>query len=226
MAVVDSLAVRKASGRIGGISYSKDKAGRTIARQAPTIVANPQSEGQVANRDNFSVVVSLMKAILNTLNSFWKRSKPNVAPFSEAVGKGKTAVGTVLKTILDIAQIRLQVGRGTLSGLVNFSSTTNSWTEADSKWNVRFNWDDDLFGNASDTDVFQLGLVNLTKGQQEGISITAVRSSVSLDHTFTLTYPSDIYVIFGTLKNVTGTLVADNYTLAYYDGNNTVGLTA
>jgi Family of unknown function (DUF6266) len=226
MAIINSMGVGKSKGSMGNVTYTTDAAGRTIGRQKPVEVSNPQSDAQTAQRDNFTVIVSFMSGILNVLNSFWKRTKANVAPYSEAVGKNLKTIGKDLLTLVEIAAIRMQVTKGTLQGLVNQRIGTNTYNDTTFEWDFRYNWDVTLFGNASSSDIVQLILFNLTKGQQEAVTSTAIRSEDHIVDTFTLTYPSDVYVIFATTQNTAGTLWGDNYTLAYYNGSDTVAPTA
>jgi hypothetical protein len=66
MAKVANPLIGKTSGSIGGVTFSSWK-GVNVAKSKPTVVANPQSDAQVAQRAAFSLLVSLYRAMVSIL---------------------------------------------------------------------------------------------------------------------------------------------------------------
>lgn len=226
MAITNSAAIGKGRGSIGNVTLTTDAIGRTIARQKPQEVTNPKSDSQVAQRNNFSIITSFMSAILAILNTYWIRSRPNVAQYSEAVGKALKKVGKSALQLDQIAQTRLQIAKGNLQTFGVFTFLTNSFDTNNKQWSLDMDWDSSIFGNGNQNDTVQFVLVNMSKNQQEGASTVSTRSVGNKNFLFTLSYPTDIYVILYVTKNAAGTLVGDGYTLAFYDGDGGVYLTA
>lgn len=68
MAIVSSIAIGRASGPIGNVSFSTQK-GRVIARQKPTVVSNPRTQDQRTQRKKFSSAVVAWYMIGNAVKS-------------------------------------------------------------------------------------------------------------------------------------------------------------
>ena len=68
MAVINSIILGRAKGSIGNVSFSTQK-GRVIARQKPSIVANPRSQAQLDQRAKVSAVNVAWYMIGNVVKS-------------------------------------------------------------------------------------------------------------------------------------------------------------
>lgn len=68
MAIINSIILGRAKGSIGNVSFSTQK-GRVIARQKPSIVANPQTQAQLAQRAKVSAVNVAWYMIGNVIKS-------------------------------------------------------------------------------------------------------------------------------------------------------------
>ena len=72
MAVVNSLAVGKAVGSMGGLTYSTQQ-GRVIVKQKVTSVRDAMSPSQLAQRDKLNATVKLWRQHQADLKQFWTR---------------------------------------------------------------------------------------------------------------------------------------------------------
>lgn len=68
MAVINSIILGRAKGSIGNVSFSTQK-GRVIARQKPSIVANPRTQAQLDQRAKVSAVNVAWYMIGNVIKS-------------------------------------------------------------------------------------------------------------------------------------------------------------
>ena len=68
MAIINSILLGRAKGSIGNVSFSTQK-GRVIARQKPSIVANPRTQAQLDQRAKVSAVNVAWYMIGNVIKS-------------------------------------------------------------------------------------------------------------------------------------------------------------
>lgn len=68
MAIINSIILGRAKGSIGNVSFSTQK-GRVIARQKPSIVANPRTQAQLGQRAKVSAVNVAWYMIGNVIKS-------------------------------------------------------------------------------------------------------------------------------------------------------------
>ena len=86
MAIVRSLAVGKARKSAGNLTYQTVK-GRTIAREKPAFVANPNTPAQQAQRAKMSTMVEAWRAWFATLASFFTVIKGYGSAYNEFVSR-------------------------------------------------------------------------------------------------------------------------------------------
>lgn len=217
MAVVTSTVITKGAGSIGNITVRSRKGGGLIVSGKATIVANPRTDAQVFQRTRFNNINTFAKGLLLYLNSYWTRSKPNVAPIAEFASIASKSFDPTWNTIQQIASSVLQVGKGNLSQFVNLSFTDFAYDAPNKKISCKANWSDALFGNAAANDEIFFVLLNATKGQIEGVLSATPRSAKTLTPEFNLTYVEDVYVVAYYCTNATKTIWADSFTMGVYE---------
>jgi hypothetical protein len=215
MSVINSMGVGKAKGSMGNVTYTTDKAGRTIGRQKPTTVANPQTEGQTYNRDRMRVAAKCFSAMLGILGDSWKRSKPNVAPYSEAVGKALKIPTWQNQEVGGFVASKIQTGSGNLQPLDNLTIVDRRFTVGTNIFTMDLNWTKTAFGNGQATDKIQVFLYNATDGRIEFASSDVARSDSSLSVASPTLDVTKYYVYFYVVKSANGLLKGDSTFLAY-----------
>lgn len=86
MAIVNSIAIGEAKNSIGQITYQTVK-GRTIARQKPIHVANPQTPPQVAQREKMANLVAAWRTFFFQTRPYWTVIKGYGSAYNEFVSK-------------------------------------------------------------------------------------------------------------------------------------------
>lgn len=217
MALVNSHAIGKAKGSVGNLTFRTDKGGRTIASGKIVHMTNPQTEGQTLNRQKQTIVAMFFSAILTFLNSGWKRAKPQVSAYSEAVGLARKIVGWTAAELADFAKQLVKVQSGTLEALENFAVASFTLNTSSGVLTMSTSWTDTTFSNGLATDTMKMVLVNLTRNRVEGVSRTFARSLELAEIEFEGVTEDDVYVVFPILKSANGLLVADSVFLGNVD---------
>lgn len=217
MALINSHAIGKASGSLGNLTFRTDKAGRTIASGKIVHMTNPQTDAQTLNRQKQTIASLFFSAILQILNSGWKRAKPHVAPYSEAVGLARLIATWASPTPSDFAMQLVKVQSGALEQLENFKVNSFVYTSSTKILNVTAEWDDRTLGNGKPNDTLKLVIVNLSQNRVEGVSPEVTRTNHALDVDFANVNANDVYVVFPVLKSSNSLLVADSYLLGNVD---------
>jgi hypothetical protein len=86
MAIVNSIAIGEAKNSIGQITYQTVK-GRTIARQKPIHVANPQTPPQVAQRNKMANLVAAWRSFFFQCRPYFTVIKGYGSAYNEFVSK-------------------------------------------------------------------------------------------------------------------------------------------
>lgn len=211
------MGVGKAKGSMGNVTYTTDKAGRTIGRQKPVEVANPRSEGQTFNRTRLAIVQLIASGMLSLLNSFRSRAKANVAPYSDFIGYVLKLQGWATDTVLELAQQVIQYFRGSLEPFSGLRTDAVSFDNVTKEIEATMGWDAHAYGNGLATDTIKLVLINMSKGRVEAIGTTAVRSAGTKTQVFTLAEPADIYQIAALCTRPNNSLWANSGSMIYYE---------
>ncbi|MDR0941313.1 MAG: hypothetical protein LBM68_03705 [Bacteroidales bacterium] len=103
MAVINSVAVGAAKGKVGNLVYSRN-AGRTIAREYQPNVKNPNTPEQQAQRTRMSAIVGLWSIFSNPMAKAFRGRKRTTSAYNAFVAAnvakmpntGDTDVATVL----------------------------------------------------------------------------------------------------------------------------------
>lgn len=117
MAIINSLAVGKAVGSMGNLTYSTQD-GRVIVKQKVVSVKDAMSPAQLIQRDKLSVTVKLWRAFQGTLKQYWTRRDKYLSAYNQFVSSNiDNANDTVLYNSETgiITQTHFQIARGYFS---------------------------------------------------------------------------------------------------------------
>lgn len=116
MAIVQSIAVGKAKGSAGNVTFSTVK-GRVIMKEKPIFVANPQTEAQMAQRSALTRTLKLWQKIGFLAKDGWTRLNTYASPYNQFLSNNipfvKELPGTT-EDILDQNLKGLQISSGRL----------------------------------------------------------------------------------------------------------------
>lgn len=127
MAIVQSIAVGKARGSAGNVTFSTVK-GRVIMKEKPIFVANPRTEAQQAQRNALARTVKLWQKIGFLAKDGWTRLNAYASPYNQFLSNNIPLVKELPGTVDDILEQDLkglQISSGKLvSPLLNKSGMT------------------------------------------------------------------------------------------------------
>ncbi|SDE01102.1 DUF6266 family protein [Riemerella columbipharyngis] len=86
MAIVDSIILGRAKGSIGNVTLATVK-GRVIAKQKATIVSNPNTQAQQAQRNKLAKAVLAWQAVGNYVKSGWTSLLPFCSQYQTYTSK-------------------------------------------------------------------------------------------------------------------------------------------
>ena len=178
------------SGKVGNIIGGSWK-GIDYIRIKPSSVANPRTEGQVNQRNKFTVTLEYLQPNQPFLKVGYKSFATKKTEFNAAMSYvlNNAITGTAPNFNVDYANALLS--RGGLSGVLN--PTTDLTTAGQ----VSFGWgDNSLEGNANITDKAMLLVYNPSKKDSIIILDGAIRTAGSEVVTIPSTYAGDTVELF------------------------------
>jgi hypothetical protein len=146
---------------------------------------------------------------LAILSSNWKRSKANVAAYSEAVGLALKNPAWATEQLVDFLKTRIEVARGQLEKFSEFNVLVSDLGNAGQRWGVSFEWLAQTYGNGQETDTVQLFLYNMSDNRVEATSPIVARNQSQVAATFENLDVTKMYVVFPMFKSLNGLLSAD-----------------
>lgn len=168
------------SGKVGNVIGGNWK-GIDYLRIKPSSVANPRTEGQVNQRNKFTVTLDFLQPNLAFVQKGYKNYAVKMTQFNAAMSYvlNNAITGTAPNFTVDY-NIAL-LSRGNLSGALNPS------TDLATPGEVTFSWDDNSGeGNANTTDKAMLLVYNPTKKE----SISQLEGADRITRTDTVIIPS------------------------------------
>lgn len=170
------------SGKVGNVIGGNWK-GIDYLRIKPSSVANPRTDGQVNQRNKFTVALEFLQPNLPFIHKGYKNYAIKMTQFNAAMSYvlNNAITGVEPNFIVDYPTALLS--RGNLSGVLN--PTTDLATPGE----VTFNWDDNSAeGNANTTDKAMLLVYNPLKkesiSQLEGADRTVGTETVFIPSTY------------------------------------------
>lgn len=192
------------SGKVGNIIGGSWK-GIDYIRIKPTSVANPRTEGQVNQRNKFTITLEYLQATKDFIKVGYKSFAVKKTEFNAAMSYVlNNAVGGVAPVFTIDYSLAL-LSRGNLSGALNGS------TDLLTPGQVSFAWDDNSTdGNANTTDKAMLLVYNPSKKESVSILNGVDRTVGSQSVTIPNTYVGDTIELFMAFVSADGKIVSNS----------------
>ncbi|MFC5196601.1 DUF6266 family protein [Bizionia hallyeonensis] len=192
------------SGKVGNIIGGSWK-GIDYIRIKPSSVANPRTEGQVNQRNKFTVTLEYLQATSDFIKIGYKAFAVKKTEFNAAMSYVlNNAVGGIAPNFTIDYTLAL-LSRGPLSGVLNGT------TDLASAGQVTFDWDDNSAeGNANVTDKSMVLVYNPSKKESISILDGADRTVGSQVVTIPNTYAGDTVELFMAFVSEDGKTVSNS----------------
>ncbi len=192
------------SGKVGGIIGGSWK-GIDYIRIKPASVANPRTEGQVNQRNKFTITLEYLQATSDFIKVGYKALAVKKTEFNAAMSYVlNNAVGGIAPNFTIDYSLAL-LSRGSLSSVLNGS------TDLATPGQVTFDWDDNSAeGNANATDKAMVLVYNPSKKESVSILDGADRTVGSQVITIPSTYAGDTVELFMAFVSADGTQVSNS----------------
>jgi hypothetical protein len=192
------------SGKVGNIIGGSWK-GIDYIRIKPSSVANPRTEGQVNQRNKFTITLEYLQATKGFIKIGYKSFATKKTEFNAAMSYVlNNAVGGIAPNFTIDYSLAL-LSRGSLSSV--FYGTTDLTTAGQ----VGFNWgDNSAEGNANATDKAMVLVYNPSKKESISILDGADRALGSQMVTIPSTYAGDTVELFMAFVSADGTQVSNS----------------
>ncbi|MAL58605.1 DUF6266 family protein [Tenacibaculum adriaticum] len=192
------------SGKVGSIIGGSWK-GIDYIRIKPASVANPRTEGQVNQRNKFTITLEYLQATSDFIKVGYKAFAVKKTEFNAAMSYVlNNAVGGIAPNFTIDYSLAL-LSRGSLSSVLNGS------TDLATPGQVTFDWDDNSAeGNANATDKAMVLVYNPSKKESVSILDGADRTVGSQVITIPNTYAGDTVELFMAFVSADGTQVSNS----------------
>ena len=192
------------SGKVGSIIGGSWK-GIDYIRIKPASVANPRTEGQVNQRNKFTITLEYLQATKDFIKIGYKSFATKKTEFNAAMSYVlNNAVGGIAPNFTIDYSLAL-LSRGGLSGVLNGT------TDLTNAGQVSFGWgDNSAEGNANATDKAMVLVYNPSKKESISILDGADRTVGSQVVTIPGTYAGDTVELFMAFVSVDGTQVSNS----------------
>lgn len=193
------------SGKVGNVIGGSWK-GIDYIRIKPTSVANPRTEGQVNQRNKFSVTIEFLQPNKDFINVGYKGYAIKKTPFNAAMSYvlGNAITGIAPDFSVDYADAL--VSRGSLSGVLNGA------TDLATPGEVSFSWDDNSAeSNANTTDKAMLLVYNPNKKESTYILEGPDRTTGSVVVDVPDSYAGDTVHLFMAFVSLEGKVSNSSY---------------
>jgi len=192
------------SGKVGNVIGGSWK-GIDYLRIKPSSVANPRTEGQVNQRNKFTITLEYLQANKDFIKIGYKAFATKKTEFNAAMSYVlNNAVGGIAPSFTIDYSLAL-LSRGGLSSPLNGS------TDLTTPGQVSFSWDDNSAdGNANATDKAMLLVYNPSKKESISILDGADRTAGSQAVTIPNSYVGDTIELFMAFVSVDGKIVSNN----------------
>ena len=192
------------SGKVGNIVGGSWK-GIDYIRIKPSSVANPRTEGQVNQRNKFTITLEYLQANKDFVKIGYKSFATKKTEFNAAMSYvlNNAVDGIAPNFTIDYSLALLS--RGNLSGVLNGS------TDLATAGQVSFSWDDNSAeGNANATDKAMVLVYNPSKKESISILDGAVRTAGSQVVNIPSTYAGDTVELFMAFVSADGNVVSNS----------------
>ena len=192
------------SGKVGNVVGGNWK-GIDYIRIKPSSVANPRTEGQVNQRNKFTITLEYLQANKDFVKIGYKSFATKKTEFNAAMSYvlNNAVDGIAPNFTIDYSLALLS--RGNLSGVLNGS------TDLATAGQVSFSWDDNSAeGNANTTDKAMVLVYNPSKKESISILDGAVRTAGSQVVNIPSTYAGDTVELFMAFVSADGNVVSNS----------------
>jgi len=192
------------SGKVGSIIGGSWK-GIDYIRIKPSSVANPRTEGQVNQRNKFTITLEYIQATSDFVKIGYKSFATKKTAFNAAMSYVlNNAVGGIAPNFSIDYSLAL-LSRGSLSGVLNGT------TDLSTPGQVIFEWDDNSAeGNANVTDKSMVLVYNPSKKESISILNGAVRTIQTQTVTIPNSYAGDTVELFMAFVSEDGKTVSNS----------------
>ncbi|CAM1346895.1 DUF6266 family protein [Tenacibaculum insulae] len=192
------------SGKVGNVIGGNWK-GIDYLRIKPSSVANPRTEGQVNQRNKFTITLEYLQANKGFIKIGYKAFATKKTEFNAAMSYVlNNAVGGIAPNFMIDYSLAL-LSRGGLSGVLNGT------TDLTNAGQVSFGWDDNSAeGNANTTDKAMVLVYNPSKKESISILDGADRTVGSQIVTIPGTYAGDTVELFMAFVSEDGKTVSNS----------------
>lgn len=192
------------SGKVGNVIGGSWK-GIDYLRIKPSSVANPRTEGQVNQRNKFTVTLEFLQAVKPFIKQGYKSLAIKKTEFNAAMSYILNNAVTGVAPNFSVNYTDALVSRGGLSGVLN--GTTDLTTAGE----VTFGWDDNADeGNANATDRIMLLVYNPLKKESISVLDGNVRTAGSQTVVIPNTYSGDSVELFAAFITADGRQVSNS----------------
>lgn len=125
MAKVANVLIGKASGSVGGTTFSSWR-GINVLKSKPTIVANPKTDAQLAQRAAFSFLVAVYRIMVGVLQLGFKEMAVKMSAFNAFQGHNlKSAMDISAPPAATFKPADFKISKGTISDTVLTSAVAD-----------------------------------------------------------------------------------------------------
>jgi hypothetical protein len=192
------------SGKVGNVIGGSWK-GIDYIRIKPSSVANPRTEGQVNQRNRFTVTLEFLQAIQPFIKQGYKSLAIRKTEFNAAMSYILNNAVTGVAPNFSVNYTDALVSRGGLSGVLNGTTDLSVAGE------VTFGWQDNSDeGNANTTDKAMLLVYNPSKKESISVIDGNLRTAGSETVVIPNTYAGDTVELFAAFISADGRSVSNS----------------
>ncbi len=163
MAVYQSIALGKAKGSIGGVTFTVQR-GQTIAKSKPISVGNPNTTAQQTQRSRFSDASNFAKNISNFLQRYHKPTSNRYSPRNSFMNSMLKLGGSNVFTPANTAPLPILYANGPLSLPAFTHDVAPLYNGTNDQLSLEITWPTTLIGQDATDDQLYLFLINVTTG--------------------------------------------------------------
>lgn len=130
---VSNPLIGRSANKIGNVVFSTWK-GINVLKEKPASVANPRTDGQVAQRSAMSQLVAIARSILSTLQISFREMAVQMSAYNAFVKYNLTEAFTISGATATLNVADLKVAKGTLADVIDFDSTVDTGRTYDLTW--------------------------------------------------------------------------------------------
>lgn len=228
MAVFQSIALGKARGSIGGVTFTVQR-GQTIAKSKPISVGNPNTTAQQTQRSRFADASNFAKHIANLLDKFHKPTSNKYSPRNSFMNSMLKLGGSSAFTPANVAPLPILYTNGPLSLPTFTHDVAPSYNGTTDELSLETTFPTTLIGQDANDDDLYLILINVTTGVVIHEDAVAVRSAGTYEGVVGDINGTDAYVLVAMFRSADETKNGLGYPIAsviagtaagYSGGNN------